>query len=245
MKIPTLLAFLILFFLAIGGFAYQLYSQKSQQDIVQMYQPRDIHILPISDSSAIITWETEATASGSIKLSTSSSFDSILAPLQKVKVFQGIDQRDTSTKGYRTHLIQLTNLSPNTTYYFKMQSGNTTYPSSSLTVQTMTTATQSAVWSKEQPLVGSVLDLQNHPVSDALVFLEVNNKPLVATTTTSLGSFVLPLVNLGSLLPNPNQQPITAILLVTDSKQQSHVSLSLPYKNTLEPIILGTDLKLP
>lgn len=210
----------------------QILESKANQSTV----PQDIKVTNISGTSASISWQTENSVTGFIKIGINSDLN------QTAK-----DDRDKAgSKNHQLHFITLNNLSPDTTYYYKIISGSQTHPPGE-PLLFKTSATPLIV--DRQPIIGTVLDTTLQPVEEALVILEIDGAQTLSAVTKMAGNFILPLtvIRTTDLKENYSLQGsgISAKLTITDGRRTSQAAFQLPAKNTiLPPIVLGQDIDL-
>ncbi|MDO8570027.1 MAG: fibronectin type III domain-containing protein [Candidatus Daviesbacteria bacterium] len=228
-KIPTLLGLGVLLIGLLGGVFLVSRNELAvfQTKATKFVEPQKITVTNLSGNSATIYWQTNEPSPGFIKAGqSSSSLDLIFN-----------DDRDTGTpKPYKLHFVTLINLSPNTTYYYKIFSGTNSYPNQPLSFKTSTDVPSSP----NSPLIGQVVDENSQPVTEAFVNLSIPGSSDVTTITKVSGNFILPLTSLADLSSNPQ-----AVLTVFSGEKSSKINLILPFaKNSLPQIILGQDLDL-
>lgn len=228
-KIPTLLGLGVLLIGLLGGVFLVSRNELAvfQTKATKYVEPQKITVTNLSGNSATIYWQTTEPSPGFIKAGQSSSSLDL--------TFN--DDRDTGTpKLYKLHFVTLTNLSPNTTYYYKIFSGTNSYPNQPLSFKTSTDVPSSP----NSPLIGQVVDENSQPVSEAFVNLSIPGSADVATITKVSGNFILPLTSLTNLSSNPQ-----AVLTIFNGDKSSKINLTLPFTgNSLPQIILGQDLNL-
>ncbi|KKS14140.1 MAG: hypothetical protein UU67_C0007G0021 [Candidatus Daviesbacteria bacterium GW2011_GWB1_41_5] len=226
-KMPTLFGLVLL----IIGLAAGVFFIKSPELLVFQSQalpevtPQKITLANLAPASVSIFWQTVNQTSGFIRIGTSSTLD---------QTFR--DVRDSfSLNPYGLHFVTLTNLSPGTTYFYKINSGGSLHPQGApLTFRTPFEETVSSY----QPVIGTVINDDLTPISEAFVTLEGQSGLLAAVTKVS-GNFILPLTSLGNA---PVDIPLT--LTVFDKEKSSRVIFKLPVTQNLPPITLGQDLDL-
>lgn len=230
-KIPTILGLSVLL---IGlGVGIILTSQnqilKSRAGVSQT--PKEITVTNINDTTASIHWMTDQETTGFITAGPSAGLGLTFN-----------DERDKKgLSPHKIHFVTLNNLSPLTTYYFKVNSGSTA-SGEVLTFTTSATIPPSGV----QPLIGAVVDNAT-AVSEALVTLDLPGAQKLSTVTKSAGNFILPLSNLknSSLSENVNLESTpTGKLTIFNTDKTSKILLALPLRTPLPPITLGQDLDL-
>lgn len=225
-KIPTLLGLAVLIIgLGVGIFLVsqnQILKSKASQNII----PKKINVVNINGNSASIYWQTDQPVSSFIQA----------GPMPSLGLTFKDDRDTLSPKAHLLHFVTLTGLTPDTTYYYKITTGSTSYPGG--IPFTFKTSSASKA-SPHQPLIGTVMDSTLQPVTESLLTLEVPGNQPIATITKVGGNFILPLISL------QNIDKLPASLIVFDLERSSTVSLILPpTQAVLPPITLGQNLDL-
>lgn len=234
-KIPTLLGLSILIVGLVAGVLLVNTNQIFKSKASQSEAPKNIQVANLSDTSASIYWQTDQAANGFIKAGISNSLNLTFR-----------DDRDSqSPQPRQLHFVTLTNLAPDTTYYYKIASGADTFPATPLTFKT----TSNLPLSSYQPIIGTVVDSSLQPIPEAIVTLELPGAQNLASITKISGSFVLPLASLRTQDQSQSFQipeaGISAKLVIFDLQRSSRVNLHLPATTLpLPPITLGQDLDL-
>lgn len=198
--------------------------------------PTNSAVVNISTNTASIFWQTQDSSSGFIQLGTTKSLSMTYR-----------DDRDSKgPQNHSLHFVTLDNLSPNTTYYYKINSAGIAYPSG----EPLSFKTSSNVPGLGyQPIIGTIIDTNFHPVDEAIIVLNTPEAQQLATISKVAGNFILPLTDIKQTdLTTPFNltkfKPI-ATLTIISPKQTSRVTIKLPLQNpTLKPIVLGQDLDL-
>lgn len=231
-KIPTLLGLGVLIAGLTSGVFLVSTNQIFKSQASPSFEPLGIEISNISDTQATVSWSSQSPISGFVKASENLSLD------QTYK-----DDRDESTpQNHHSHFVTLRNLTPKTTYHFKIQSGATLYPDTPLTFTTSgEVSTQNLL-----PIIGQILTPDYLPADDVLVLLNIPGSQKLASITKSGGSFILPLAQLLTedlstdyLLP---ETQVKAHSIIIGSSGKSKVELTLPLSNSeIPPVIIGQD----
>lgn len=235
-RIPTLLA-LTLLAIALGlGIFIDYYQDKINDQLRTIYSPKKLSLANISDSKAAITWQTDTKSTGEVLYGQTKNLD------QKKS-----DIRDQITPQPRlSHFVELSNLAPNTTYYYQIKSQSELYPKQVLSFKTGPSLTM--LESAEKPLRGSLLNSFLNPLDDALVFLEIAGASRLVTFTNPSGNFILPLKDLRTkdLQRNFNLNEVKeAQITILQGQQLSTYKISIPVKEqSLQSLILGQNLDL-
>lgn len=235
-KIPTLLGIGILLVGLIGTVFLVNQNQLVifQTRAVKSSEPKNITLVNLSGNSAAVYWQTDDESPGFIEAGPGPSLGLTFG-----------DTRDQGTpKPHKLHFATLTNLSPNTTYYYKIISGTNSYPSQPLSFKTPELIQNFP----NSPLIGQVVDENLQPVNEALINLTIPGAQHLATITKLSGNFILPLTSLYAQEMNKNfdlSLNTHATLTIFNEEKSSRVSLKLPFIQTSLPqIILGQDLNL-
>lgn len=99
--------------------------------------PQLVTVSNLTDTTATISWTTSSSATiTNLQWGESTLLGSIETDLR--------DKRDKTTKPRTTHYVQLTGLQPGTTYYYRIVSGNSTYPDAAEAPSSFKTPVKSA-----------------------------------------------------------------------------------------------------
>lgn len=232
-RIPTLLGLGVLIVgLVMGGFLV-LQRQILTSRANQSFLPKNVTVANISDTSFSIFWSTDQPTTGFVQAGPASSLEGSY-----------LDERDSqSPKLHNLHFVTLTNLKPNTLYYYQIRSGPNLYPKA--TPATTKTAPTLEVGEKYQPIMGVIL-APDKKGAEALVILDLPEAQKLATITKAASNFVLPLTGIRtSSLDQPFFIPeeTIATLTISNSKTSSQVKIFLPPQgNPLPPITLSQDV---
>ncbi len=244
-KIPTILALLLLTVGLVGGVYLstqkEFLSLKTQADVSTA--PKNVAVGNLSDTSAVIFWQTDKPTSGFVQIGQTQNLG---------QNFQ--DDRDNKIPlQHNLHFVTLSNLSPATTYYYKITSGGESFPDNN---SASFTTLNSIPYQTYSPLVGRVLNSDLQPVQEALIVLEIPGAQPLNTITKLAGNYILPLSNLRSsdLLHvfTLGKGGTTAKLRIFDNERSSEVKIYLDSQgnqitstaSALMPIIIGKDLDL-
>lgn len=233
-KIPTILGLGILVIGAGLGVFLTSQNQIFFTKASSSPEPNNVNIANITDRSVSIFWKTNEESTGFIKSGTSQD------NLDKTY----LDDRDQKTpQNHRLHFVTLSDLQPETTYYYKIQSGESLYPNNPLSFKT---SGKVETFSFE-PIAGSVIDKNFEPTKEAIINLELPNAQKLAAITLVAGNFIFPLNNfktadLTAPLPKPIS-PIKAKLSIEGTDISSEVTFGFPLEApSLPPITLGKNI---
>ncbi len=229
-RIPTLLGLGILFVGLIIGVLLVFQRQTLSSRASSSANPKNMTISNITDNSVTISWSTDNPAPGFVQ-----------AGPQEALGLTFKDERDLDQpKDHLLHYVTINNLTPNQTFYYKISSGSVLYP------QDQTLSFTTASESKNQsynPLQGSVEDVNNQPVQEALVTLQIDGAQKLTTITKIAGTFILPLAYIRTTdLAAPFEiEKKVATVTVESGEKLSRVKVKLPFTAPLPPIVLGKD----
>ena len=235
-RIPTILAFIMLIVaLALGVF---IQSKKQDSDLLKMQflLPKNIEVVNLKDKEATIIWQTDQAIFSEIIYGTSGN----LSQSQK-------DQRDNPKSLQLLHFVTLKNLTPDTTYFYKIKSDEGfLYPDKPLEFKTPKTLENSS--SSDSYIQGTILDENLTPAQEVLITLEIPGAQKLTTFTSISGNFIIPLKDLR--LENLNDylnlsQKIDANLKIITPTTTSTVNIKVPLDNPkLPPLTTTQDLDL-
>lgn len=179
-RIPTLLGLLFL----IGGLTTGviLVQQTTGLPISASLEktPEQVRITNISDKSFAVSWITQTPTVGFVAYGTSES-------LGNTKKNKG-----TATS---THHVTIENLKPSTGYYFKVASEGKLYGEGSKPYQATTAPEASTPSPPADVIHGTVVDENEQPVPNALVYVSVEGISALSSITDNKGGWAIPLSN--------------------------------------------------
>lgn len=241
-KVPTLLAFFILF-MGIGGIL--LFDRVSHQITSQAEStanPSDIHYTNVTDSSFTVSWFSATPSLGSAVVNDGG---------RALTYLDDIDS-DNITRPRTAHFVTVKNLRENTSYPVKIISGAADCKIS-VNCPTFTQSTANRIIENTSiPAArGSILSEDNQPANNAIVYLTVGKSAPLSGKTDSAGLWVIPLNNLrtGDLLSRPNLSDNDIVQLVakvaSDKKVEAIIDVrSLRQNLTIPPLQIGKSYNL-
>ncbi|RJP47237.1 MAG: hypothetical protein C4584_00700 [Armatimonadetes bacterium] len=234
-RIPTLLGLGVLLSGMIVGVLLITSRQIFTSQASKSYIPQIVTLANISANSFSVYWQTDQPTIGFVQAGPTTQLNLTFT-----------DTRDAQVPGeHQLHLVTLKNLTPNTTYYYKISSGSIIYPEGQPLSFTTPAETVS---NDQQPLVGTVLDSTMQPVTEALVTLEIPGAHPLAAVTKIAGNFILPLTDVRHKETGENMsldKLINAKLTIFDTIKTSNTTIPLPLVNSiLPPVILGGEINL-
>lgn len=235
-KIPTILGVGVLLVSIIAGIFLVTNQQVLNSKAAAPLTPKDITVANVSSTDAAIFWQTDVLATGFVQA----------GPSQNLGLTFKDDRDSTIPKPHFLHFVTLTNLAPNTTYYYRITSGVSTFPRDQ--ILSFKTGPELPTGST-QPIIGTVLDSSSRPVTESIVVLEIPGAQRLATLTKGTGGFILPLSTLRSSDLSqgfdPSAQNVLMTLNIFNNLNRSTINISPPFENLiLPPITLGLNLDL-
>lgn len=230
-RIPTLLGLTII----ILGMASGVYlTLRQPQTLISKASAgaKDIKVTNIEDTQASISWVTDVKTTGFVKYSQEEEREQTAS-----------DPRDNKTPSPRLlHFVNLTRLTPGTSYQYKIISGSSETLSDHFTTASFTNAKNDF-----KSIVGSVLD-GDHFLSDGLVYLEIPGAATQSAVMKDLGNFIIPLsrIRKGDLSDIfTEKEALGKIVVFGEGQQQARAKIALnKISSPIGPLKLGQDLDL-
>lgn len=147
--------------------------------------PKEIKISNISDNSFAVSWITNQPTTGFISYSVTPELGTAVS-----------DDRDTEGRKDRfTHHVTLTNLSPDTLYYFKIGSGAEIYDNKGNSYEQKTAPVTSDTPPLPETLFGKVVKADQSAPQEGLVYFQVNGSTVLSTYLREEGKWLITLNN--------------------------------------------------
>lgn len=229
MKIPTLLALTILSAVIVLGVSNYIFRERENFQLEKNLDLKKIQVVNVQDTSVSVIWQSTRPTQSIIVYGTN-NLDLVQS--------NDLDKEQTS------HLVNLTNLTPNTSYKFKIKVGDNLYPQKEIEFKTGPVLEKDPVLFP--PIRGSILNENFEPVQKALVVLKIAGAQDVATITTQAGNFVLPLVNIRSadLKAYTSLQNKEGKLHLIKNNKNSEIIITVPVTEPLPPLLINQNLDL-
>lgn len=182
-RIPTLLGLLtivigigITSFLTRQGIIFT--GQASPTD-----EPANIQIGNVTDSSFTVSYTTEGAVFGSINMGTNSGLGTTI-----------LDDRDKTLTAHKTHTMTANKLTPKTTYYFAIISGENTFIDNGVlySITTGPSLNKSSTMQRES-VTGKIIMPNGEVPTETMVYLEIEGAQALSTFAKSDGSYNIPL----------------------------------------------------
>jgi hypothetical protein len=235
-KIPTLLGLLIISiglvvttFLANQTSLFGINANPSKE-------PQNVRITNITDTSFSVSYITNDSVTGSIAYGLNTNVNQT--------ALDDKDQQSGNVINHKIHNITLTKLSPKTTYYFNITSGDKSYGNNNVPFQITTGPTLSQNPSDQNPITGKVILSDGSFPQEGILYVTTDNSQVISATVKSDGTYMLPLNSLRnsdlSSYYNFNQNTMLKLLVFGDSLT-SNVTLSINQINPVPTITLSSD----
>lgn len=237
--IPTLLGLLILAAGLIGGILVVNNTNTNSflPRAAPESEPKDVKITNVSDTTFTVSWTTDTKTTGFIQYGTSSL--SLTATAQDDR-----NQITGESSLYKTHHITVRSLRPNTTYFFKIGTGNKElYDNSGRPYETKTVGPISG---SAQTIYGEVVTMDNMPANGAILYVSADNLSPLSVLSQSTGSFVLPLSqarskNLQQAATLTPTERLTLFVVSPSDASTSLITVKLSDAQPIPEIVLGTN----
>lgn len=181
-RIPTVLALgILIFIIGISTFLIQqgiFYVGKAAPDT----QPQNFSITNVTSTSFTAVFTTSGLADAVLNINDAKIGNSIT-----------LDDRDKKTgvqNKYYSHHITVQNLSPLTTYLFKLIVGGKEYTNSLYSVKTGAQITGDPP--KQNPIFGKILLPDGTPGTDSIVIARTDASGAISAITDTKGEFIIP-----------------------------------------------------
>ncbi|MCL4374402.1 fibronectin type III domain-containing protein [Patescibacteria group bacterium] len=178
-------------------------------------------VVNLGSGSAGVFWQTTQPSTGYLRLGTQ-------ADRLTTTVGDGRDL-DAKAKGkYRFHYAPLSQLTPQTRYYYRIVSGAVSTPSSDQPPAYFITPLNTVTDLSPKMTLGKVVDRHNQPVSDAFVIFRFDQYGSLLTQTKLTGEWLMPLTYLVELDQGKNRvvtsvdtTPVTVEIISPDGQKAS------------------------
>lgn len=232
LRIPTILGLAIIVVGIISGVFLTVRQQSFTSIASPDVNPQNLTLANISDTEVSISWKTAIPTASFVTFGQTNSSE-----------VTALDDRDTKAPNpYLVHHVSLKDLIPRTTYQYKIVSGNFTSQ-----INNFTTAAPATSQTGFRPIIGSAFE-DDTPLSEALVYLSINDTVTQSTLIKPSGNFLIPTsqIRKSDLSDNfPLTNDTLAKLTIISPKGQTSAVFNLKTaENGLPPLKLGQDLDL-
>ena len=233
---PTALG-LFLILLIIGGAIYWAKTRsgvKPSSDLAS--SPEQVRITNVSDTGFSVSWITEKTDTGSIKLG-------MLVTELKQSVLDDRDQLSGGAAMAEVHHVTTKNLTPQTKYYFKIDSGGKQYDNKGKPFEVTTGATLGSPPAAD-PIYGTILSPSGTAAESVVVYINVANGAPLSALVKNQGSWALSLAtartaDLASYLTYDTQATIVNLLVQGGKQGTASAITTTANDNPVPDITLG------
>lgn len=182
-RLPIFLGILLVVAGIAFGVVLTLKAREVRIQARQSFLPQQMRITNLSDTALTVSWITDQPASGFLSFGETSS----LGQTQ-------LDYRDRESEGtgvYLTHYVTLSNLKPETIYYFKIGSGKELFGKNGgdFQVQTVLEAADLLV---SDPAYGQVFGADGSTAEGAIVYLAMPGCLPLSTLVKTSGNWLIP-----------------------------------------------------
>jgi len=185
-RIPTILGIFILIAGLVAGVILVNMRQGLESKAGPSESPKNLKISNLNASTFSVSWTTETPLTGLIKYSEDPV--KIVTPAGDVR-----DQISGTSQSYNNHTVNVSGLSPGTTYYFLIISGSGAYDDNSKPFSVRTVA--QAIAPPEDLIFGKIVRDTGDPINGGIVFVEAEGGQTLSTITKTDGTWRLNLAN--------------------------------------------------
>ncbi len=227
-KIPTIIAIIILLIGVGAGIFLVQRMQVFKLGASPEDAPKDVRIGNISAASFAVAWVTDKPTISNLVWGSSQD-------LGETAIVSEIEKN--------VHFVEISNLTPATTYYFKISSAGSDYDNSGIPWQ-VTTGQNLAAAQNTRVIAGTILRADGQPASEATVSVSAGGmSPLLAKTTTN-GSWLIPIANarttnLAAYFEIQDKSPLLEIFVQDGANGVATAQIYPASANPVPDIILG------
>jgi hypothetical protein len=231
-KIPTFLAVLVIIAGVAGGVTYINDKNTIPVSARENATPRDVRVSNIESDSISVSWATSAKTKGFLVWGDNESTKNVIV--------------EDATKPKYNHLVNLTSLMPDTTYYFKIYSENILFENNSIPWQSRT-AYKTPDTVKPFIISGIVKDKYGNPINNALIYITAGGGSLLTSLTTRNGSFVADISraknqSLENFVKIDNENTLVEIVVQGNPQDTASVQVYPKDAQPIHPIVMGLSL---
>lgn len=205
--IPTILGIFVLIIALVSGVVIIKGNEIFKSGASANLNPIDVRITNVRDTSFTVSWYTTTPTIGFVSYS------------------DGNTSQTGPSEMTTTHLINVTNLKPNTNYTVSVNSGGTFFDEG----QTMTL---SSYLVSEEIISGTILSSSGVPAKNALVYIADSGNIKWATITSMSGAWIVS-------LPTLSDNTLLQVVVQGSDGQTASAILNLKASNPAPDITLG------
>lgn len=232
---PTALGLLILL-VAIGVGLYWVKNKTGTAPAAAGLAPKQIRLANVTDTGFTVSWVSDQSATGKIKLGTESNS-------LKDQVLDDRDQLSGETGSFETHHVTGKNLKANTKYYFKIESEGRAFDNQGKPFE-ITTGPTLGNPPPADPVYGTVLSAGRSPAEGVIVYVNLANAAPLSALVKSGGNWALSLstartTDLKSYLAYDTQATIVNVLVQGGKQGTAPAITTTANDNPVPDITLG------
>src|SRR3989344_2784326 len=229
-KIPTILAiFVLVIGIASGVFLIQnkkIFKLGASPATI----PQDVRITNITHSSFTVSWVTDKESVGSIIWGKDGN----------------LDQKELDQTSKNIHVFSINGLTPQTSYSYKISSNGEVFDNSGISWQTQT-GPNIGVPENSLVISGTVLDKNNQPVENVMVYLTGGGISSLSSESSSNGTWLIPTsqartVDLSSYSRLAETNAALDIFIQGGPKGIATAKITATIGDPIPPIVLGTNM---
>lgn len=199
--------------------------------------PKRLLITNLTDSSFTVSFITDSSVPGYIKLGESSG------TLDQT-VQDDRDQLTGSTGNFTTHHITVHNLTPKKTYYFSVSTDSSHQYNNNGQPYSVTTADNAGSAPQALTIYGSVLTPAQTPAEGSIVYVSIEGAQPLSAIVKSSGSWAIPLstartTDLSSYVQTSDATQLAVFVQGKDGRQTSELTTTIVDAQPVEVITLG------
>lgn len=209
-----------------------------QSQAVPEPTPKEVKLTNLSENSLTVSWLTDIPAKGFLFYSESNDF---------LKKQVALDDRPSQPSS-KIHHITLKNLYPGKTYYFLLGSGEKNFDNNGQPYEFTTPAAPATTPLPPFIVKGKILNTQQAPANEVLVYFSFNNSTPLSALTDKNGNYLLNLNNSrtkdwaapyqvqknekGYLLVADGETTVVKPIVVQDNQTLADITLTAPRQET-------------
>src|SRR3989344_8172298 len=188
--IPTLLGISLIAFSVILSSVFIKDQTIFKSSAIAIDDPQNVTITNISDTSFVLSYTTASNVAGTVSFGETANFGTT--------VIEDIDREKGEVLPRMIHATTFNNLSPDTKYYFVINSGQTTFLKNNVPFEITTAPNIPAPTSTQTPIKGNIILPDGSIPSQAIAYLTIKGAHTLSAFVDSNGSFTLALDSLRS-----------------------------------------------
>ncbi len=150
-------------------------------------QPKAVQISNVRDNGFTVSYTTDSSVVGSITYGETQSYGTVI-----------LDERDAAgntSQPHSVHTITISNLKPQTKYFFAIISGSTTYTNNNLPYEVTTAATLPAP-PGGSTVIGSINKPDGTKPAEAIIYVSTEGSQILSAIAKADGTYAIPISEL-------------------------------------------------